>query len=418
MIMANPLDERLKRLTDECTVKIPAPGVTGGSGFFVAPGIVLSCAHVVLDRETREPARTVTVEWREASTTGTVRAMLGGGEWQYPDLCVIELAEPPRDHPWVMLNDVDPARGPELYLTGYNWVYRGEAPGFRGTHARLDGPQDLDDARLWAFADCEVPEGMSGGPILQVRTGLIVGVVKTRRRRDSTMGGVMIPGSAIRDSFPDVWERNRGEGRNGQWYGLRSAQREWSHPLDVRLTSDQRRHLVQTAEELGLQHEDFNALWQEIADDFAPLPQRPLENILDLARELTELPTDPLDPLTELLDRIDRWPQGRRPEGSRLGAIAIARRKIRNSPGTRKAIAAAGPAPRFPSCSSSYSRTARKSRRKSGSPSGGTRPPTVSPGRSNAILGRTGCVPSAPWSGPSPGCWSRRSTVCFAAGNH
>ena len=39
--------QRLDELLQACTVKIAVPGQGWGTGFFVAPGVILTCAHVV-----------------------------------------------------------------------------------------------------------------------------------------------------------------------------------------------------------------------------------------------------------------------------------------------------------------------------------------------------------------------------------
>ena len=47
------MDHPIIDLMHACVVKLtaPAPGTTG-TGFFVAPGRILTCAHVVGDRKT------------------------------------------------------------------------------------------------------------------------------------------------------------------------------------------------------------------------------------------------------------------------------------------------------------------------------------------------------------------------------
>ncbi|MEN8446805.1 MAG: hypothetical protein ABG776_17545, partial [Cyanobacteria bacterium J06555_13] len=42
------MEKRLDELLQHCTVRIEVPGQKGwGTGFFVAPGLILTCAHVV-----------------------------------------------------------------------------------------------------------------------------------------------------------------------------------------------------------------------------------------------------------------------------------------------------------------------------------------------------------------------------------
>lgn len=55
----------MKALTDllnRCTVKLSVPGKGHGTGFFVAPGLILTCGHVVSigDKPVDEP---ISVRW-------------------------------------------------------------------------------------------------------------------------------------------------------------------------------------------------------------------------------------------------------------------------------------------------------------------------------------------------------------------
>ena len=300
--------ELLKRFTDECTVKIADSDTAGGSGFFVAPGSIVSCAQAVIAKATDVTAERVTVEWQGMRLTGRVRAALGPGPWHYPDLCVIDLDDPPREHPWAVLDDLDTSKAEELYLAGFNEVYD-SAAFVQGTHARLDGPVELDGGMAWKIADCEIAPGMTGGPVVQLRSGSVCGVTKAIRRAETATGGLMIPAVAIRDAFPDIWQRNRQEkDQNHRWLALRGATPDRPDRLSARLTPGEQQRLIDKAYQLGLQRDDLIALLREIAGDQLPTSARSLENIIDLAAELAELPVDPLDPLAKLFAYIEGWP--------------------------------------------------------------------------------------------------------------
>ncbi|MEO1183026.1 MAG: serine protease [Cyanobacteria bacterium J06636_28] len=56
--MSQPIEELLQ----QCTVRLNLPGKYGhGTGFFVAPGLILTCAHVV--KGLKEGER-ITVRWQ------------------------------------------------------------------------------------------------------------------------------------------------------------------------------------------------------------------------------------------------------------------------------------------------------------------------------------------------------------------
>jgi hypothetical protein len=236
-------------------VRIPAVGVTGGTGFFVAPGVIVSCAHVVAGPDGMA-AEMVTVEWEDVNLVGRVSGISSAtdgtpGSWPLPDLCVIEVDVPPQGHPWVILGDLPKAKSPEVYLSGFSDVYGEGTALFQAMSCRLDGPEDLAGGTVWRIADCEIAPGMSGGPVLDLRSGVVCAI--TTATRTHGMGGLAIPAMAIQEVFPDVWERNQEESEwRSQWQALRNS------PSDA--TSAERHSL------LILAPESQNALYQELRD--------------------------------------------------------------------------------------------------------------------------------------------------------
>ena len=92
------MTERLEDLLRACTVRVLG-GPMPGAGFFVAPGKVLTCFHVIGD----SPA--AVVRWErdgrppvEAPVTGTVLVLVDRGrpipalDRDYPDIAVLEVA--------------------------------------------------------------------------------------------------------------------------------------------------------------------------------------------------------------------------------------------------------------------------------------------------------------------------------------
>lgn len=298
---------RLKRLTDGCTVKFPPGEVSGGTGFFVAPGLVVSCAHVVARRD-GTTVDSVVLEWQGRQFVGKVHcvpATSGGqGLWPFPDLCVVEIADPPA-HGWAVLGDLREQDHQDVYLGGYNNVYDAATARFQGKSGRLDEPTDLAGGRVWQITDCEIAPGMSGGPVLDLQSGVVCGVAKTRRLGDTDLGGLVVPASAIRDTLPDAWTSSRrANADRSEWELQRAALREMTDPLGACLTPRERDALESVAAELGLRRQDFNALWQEITGDFGPVP-RPFDTILDLAAELSDVTSQELDPVIKLFKHMD-----------------------------------------------------------------------------------------------------------------
>jgi hypothetical protein len=301
----------LKELTEDGTVEIrPDAGIAGGSGFFVTPRTVVTCAHVVASGDA-VTARRVNVRWRDVDYGGhlTARPAAGGGGviWRYPDLCVIELdKEPPQACP-VLLGDLPEISPAELYFCGYTRTYTPFTSKCAGRTGTLDGRQDIDGGRVRALTRCEMAAGTSGGPALDPRSGVVCGIAKSQRLPDSEMGGLIIPATAIRDHFRDVWERNHsGRPAGDLWVSLRQAVQDISDPLDAMLGPEDWRRLTDLGAELNLRRAELSQLYRDIAGDLAPQPSRTLTSVTDLAAALADLTEDGLDWIVRLFAALQQ----------------------------------------------------------------------------------------------------------------
>ncbi|MFD7446474.1 trypsin-like peptidase domain-containing protein [Streptomyces sp. NPDC059909] len=204
-----------------------APGGPGGgflgSGFFVAPSYVLTCAHVAMQGEGREvdivfesaPGR------GETSVRGTVVAALPesrqaaapedpygsygsqssygsydshgvrAGGWPAPDLALIQLLRPV-EHACVYVSE-----RPGALFAGGSVLYAGWTVA-DGRPKRLTGRCEvMGTFGGWADADEQIRldgdwlvPGVSGGPAVDLARGEVVGVLKSRL--DSGKGGTSI----------------------------------------------------------------------------------------------------------------------------------------------------------------------------------------------------------------------------------
>lgn len=323
---------RLRRLVGDCTVLIGARDVRGGSGFFVAPGLIITCAHIVAGLDGTVPGL-VEVEWRGMSLTGRVRAVVpvenrDAALWPYPDLCVIELDAVPPAQPSVVLGELSGDGYPEVSMAGFAKVYDVAGANLLQVSGRLEGPVAVDGGILWQVAYGELAPGMSGGPVLDLRSGVVCAVTKATRGAGRPMGGWVIPAMAIREAFPDVWSANQQASRqNDQWIVLREALRGLADPLGTLLTPREREELISAADQLGLRLPDFNALWREIVADSEPRPVGVFENVTDLAAALSELPQDGLGPLAKLFVLLGDLRLARHRDALHDYAEALARRE-------------------------------------------------------------------------------------------
>jgi hypothetical protein len=191
------LREQLKR----CTVQLFVPGKSLGTGFFVAPGLILTCAHVV--RPAQENNLLVEVSTSDGQSLGQgsiqqyllekipAKNTLPGQklEYLYPDLALLQVKS--TDHPCVYLHG-QVSSGNQLYVYGYPDNFpSGDAVEFTS-----EGESRIDNQRfLLKFKGGEARSGFSGAPLLNLNTGGVGGVVQMTRGSD--LGGRAIPSETV-----------------------------------------------------------------------------------------------------------------------------------------------------------------------------------------------------------------------------
>ncbi|MFE2033211.1 trypsin-like peptidase domain-containing protein [Streptomyces scopuliridis] len=202
----------LRDLVMAATVRIHGPeggydpdGPSGsflGSGFFIAPSWVLTCAHVALQGEGRD----VTVVFEtgprsgETAVAGAVVASLPeappggagpGAGWPAPDLALVRLSRPV-DHACVYVSE-----RPAKFFGGEQVLYSGWTE-VGGRLKRLSG-QCAVQGTVGGWADSDeqmrlggdvLPPGVSGGPAVDLLRGEVVGVLKSQLL--GAMGGTSI----------------------------------------------------------------------------------------------------------------------------------------------------------------------------------------------------------------------------------
>ena len=180
------------------TVALSTPDAAG-TGFCVAPGLVLTCAHVLADHG-QQPPEVVRAEWNGAEFDLTVepkwfRPISKGG----PDLALLRLDE--IDLPVACLSPmIDP--GDDLWTFGYPaGDYRqGDVASFR-----YDGPSVTGRSELLRASHGRVTGGFSGAPALNWRTGSVCGIL---RLADSPAGGPpgvrLVGASTVLEVYPEL----------------------------------------------------------------------------------------------------------------------------------------------------------------------------------------------------------------------
>ncbi|MFI5470858.1 trypsin-like peptidase domain-containing protein [Streptomyces cacaoi] len=165
-----------------------------GSGFFVAPNWVLTCAHVACGGEGGE----VTVVYETAPGRGTSAApgrvvatlpdradragrAVPAGNWPAPDLALVQLTEPVDDHECVYVSE-----RPAAYYGEGRVLYAGWTEN-EGRLQVLDGTLTVQgtiggwssDVQM-RLGDNDLPYGVSGGPVIDPERGEVIGVLKAR----------------------------------------------------------------------------------------------------------------------------------------------------------------------------------------------------------------------------------------------
>lgn len=181
----------IDRLLQACTVRLHLPDTRErGTGFWVAPGWILTCHHVV-----REATALVQV-------TGSQGEDWGNATLAYPapqsDLALLTCATPPP--PPLPAVALDPSFQPldRLYVYGYP----SEFPKGASVTAECEGSAEDEGLSLIKFKAGQFQPGISGSPVLNLRSGQVCGVVKFTRDRSSDLGGGAIPIALALEAFP------------------------------------------------------------------------------------------------------------------------------------------------------------------------------------------------------------------------
>lgn len=191
------MTQRLDQLLQCCTVKITVPGQSGwGTGFFVAPGLVLTCAHVV---KALKPEATAEVCWQQQegfaqATIDRLISELDLALLKFSPSATVEL-------PCVYLGEAFQPND-NLYTFGYPDSFS------QGTSVTglCEGRAIENNSPLIVFKSAQVRPGLSGSPLLNLNTGEVCGIVKFTRDRSIDLGGGAIPAAVILEQFPQLRE--------------------------------------------------------------------------------------------------------------------------------------------------------------------------------------------------------------------
>lgn len=221
--MPNQDRDALPHLLARCTARLVVNRGAGetGTGFFVAPGYLLTCAHVVASASKGQA--TAEAIWNGNAYPATLQQITDEG---YPDLALLNV-NGIDNHPCVYLYD-------ELHLTDelYTYGYPPKYPAGDSIISRYVGPTGEPQALL-TFTESNVRRGFSGSPLLNLRAGAVCGLVKLTTGENSLLGGRGVPIAQALQAFPQIKALHEQFHReNHEWARLLTPQQRQVNGLD------------------------------------------------------------------------------------------------------------------------------------------------------------------------------------------
>lgn len=188
-------DEARRRHLRKCTVRLRIDSEQG-TGFFVAPGLILTCAHVVAGAG----SRSIDVFWKDENQNYTATVEKLRDDWTL-DLALLRLEAEVSNHPCVYFEQASPQTDDDLYIFGY--------PNERGTDYsdgdsetfQYAGESYKGDVLWHKLRGDFIASGFSGSPLLNLRTGGVCGIVHLC---GNTSGGRAVSAREILSEFPEL----------------------------------------------------------------------------------------------------------------------------------------------------------------------------------------------------------------------
>ncbi|MBT2491290.1 trypsin-like peptidase domain-containing protein [Streptomyces sp. ISL-96] len=187
-------------------VRIAAPGAGydphgthyWGSGFFIAPGWVLTCAHVVGKGEAAvwRGERALGITWQGGVTTGEVVLAKPRPadpdeppyRWEFPDIALVRVPDA-QDAACVWLSERPLDIPADVSLHGWS-----RETGDLGIRHGVGQAHATDGKALLLRGSLPV-EGCSGGPVVDLKHGAVIGMNKGRGEHE----GAAVPITALRE---------------------------------------------------------------------------------------------------------------------------------------------------------------------------------------------------------------------------
>ncbi len=201
------MSERINNFINTTTARIITDADVG-TGFFIYPGHLLTCAHVVTTIHKKEGKKEVKIEQLTIHYDGMELSgsVLAHSVRDYPDLAVIKV-HPVPVHPCLRIaNKSNLIFGKNYLAKGYQLLGEEEVTQgrFRTVYKKdtltlkYEGLADEESQPFLKFEEARVRGGISGAPVVDIETGQVVGIMKKTIDADLDSGGMAVPVDQIR----------------------------------------------------------------------------------------------------------------------------------------------------------------------------------------------------------------------------
>lgn len=189
----------ITKLLQQCTLRVSVSG-GHGTGFFVGPQLILTCAHVV---KSANPEK-INVFW-PYKNQHYIASRENIQLQKNLDLAILKLNFTDLDHPCVNFDLSSPELSDDLFSYGYPKDY----PDGDSATFKYEGESIKNNSLLYKLKGGQANYGASGSPLLNQRTGKVCGILNISRNPDMDLGGRAVPVTIIFDQFPELAELNQ-----------------------------------------------------------------------------------------------------------------------------------------------------------------------------------------------------------------
>jgi hypothetical protein len=196
------MEKTIDDLLRQCTVRLNSDG-RQGTGFFVAPRLLLTCAHVV-----EGAGKVVNVFWASQNQHFTAQIETLISDLNI-DLALLRLDDNKLDHPCVYFDQSIPILNDPLYIYGYPLDSAEDYSNGDSVTIKYEGKSFKGSALLLKLKEGQIKDGFSGSPLLNLRTGGVCGIVNISRSTNIDLGGRAVPTAQIFEHILGHTEGNR-----------------------------------------------------------------------------------------------------------------------------------------------------------------------------------------------------------------